>query len=99
MRKIISFVLVLLPMTAFAAADCRVVEYPDHSEAICVENGETAPALTQASEPEQIPGQEEALASPRSSDSEVPDVPPEMIVMNGLTRSLGPAWIKSITGQ
>jgi hypothetical protein len=45
MSKIISVVMLLLPCQVFAATDCRVVEYPDHYEAVCV--GEPRPVPVQ----------------------------------------------------
>jgi hypothetical protein len=36
MKRLIFTGLALVPCAVFAATDCRVVEYPDHYEAVCV---------------------------------------------------------------
>ncbi len=41
--------IVLVPYTAFAATNCRVVEYPDHYEAICT--GDAPPAAPSPAAP------------------------------------------------
>ena len=86
MKKIILPVLMLLSCATFAAADCRVIEYPDHNEAICVGDAEQTPSASQKSGQEQIPGQEQNLASAQMPESEQTDVPPEKIVRNDLAR-------------
>lgn len=94
MRKIISLGMVLLPCTAFAATDCRVVEYPDHYEAVCIGDAEQKPA-SQIAEQEQITGQEQTLVSARTPESEQTDVTPDKIVRNDLARLHAAAWLKS----
>jgi hypothetical protein len=104
MKIIISLLMVLLPCAAFAT-DCRIVEYPDHTEAVCVGDTDQAAALAQKPEMGQspmqgmIPGQEEAVASAQTAEIEIPDVPPEMIVRNDLARLHGSSWLKSRSGQ
>lgn len=86
--------ILLLPCTAFAATNCRVIEFPDHYEAICDGTAEKTPASSQ------IAGQEQIVASARTTEeSEQMEVPPEMIVRNGLARLYGDAWLKSRQGQ
>ena len=68
-----------------AAAECQVVDYPDHYEAVCVGNSQTEPTAPQR------PSQEETLATARIAE---PDVPAERITLNGLTRSFGAVWLK-----
>lgn len=98
MKTTISLVIVLVSFTVFANADCRIVEYPDHSEAICIENGDPISASSQRV-PEQVSDQDGALASNQAPESELPDVPPEKIVRNGLARSAGSAWLKALAGK
>lgn len=105
MRKIILLMMVLLPCTAFANSDCRIIEYPDHTEAVCVGGAEQTSASTQITElgqipmQELIPGQEEIVASVRTTESEETDIPPEMIVRNGLARMYGDTWLRSRQGR
>lgn len=98
MRKIISLLMVLLPCMAFAATDCRVIEYPDHSEAVCVGDAEQTPTSSQITGLEQVPGEEQAVASAQTPESEQ-NIPPEMIVRNELARSHGAYWLKTQPGQ
>jgi len=99
MRKIILLVIVLLPCTTFAATNCRIIEYPDHYEAICVGDAEQTPASYQKTEQKPIPGQEQSIATAHASESEQPDVPPENIVRNELARLHGASWLKTRPGQ
>jgi hypothetical protein len=105
MRKIITLLMVLLPCAAFAT-DCRIVEYPDHTEAVCVGDGDQPPASSQRTDPGQLSGQlqipdeqEQAVASAQTPEIEIPDVPPEMIVRNDLARMHGSIWLKSHPSQ
>jgi hypothetical protein len=98
MRKIISLMIVLLPCAAFAATDCRFIEYPDHYEAICIGDADKTPA-SQIAEKERIPGQEQTLASAQTPESEQLDVAPEKIVRNDLARFHGASWLKTRPGQ
>lgn len=43
MGRIVLVAMVLLPRMVFAATDCRVVEYPDHYEAVCVGDEKNGP--------------------------------------------------------
>ena len=99
MRKIILLVMVLLPGMAFAATDCRIVEYPDHTEAVCVGDAEQTPASHQTTGQQQIPGQEQAVASAETPEMELPDVPPEKIVRNELARLHGSYVLNSHSSQ
>ena len=89
MRKIIFIGMVLLPCMAIAGTDCRIIEYPDHFEAVCDGDSRQSPVALQNS------GQEQNVASSRSSQQESPDVPPEMIVRNDLAKMHAEAWIRS----
>jgi hypothetical protein len=89
MKIIISLAMVLLPCTTFASTDCRVVEYPDHYEAICNGDSEKTPAPYQRTEQEPI------VASAETTEPELLDVPPEKIVRNELAMVHGAAWLKS----
>ena len=91
MGKIISLVIVLLPCAAFAATDCRIVEYADHYEAVCVGTAELTPA-TRITVQEQVPVQEENLAPAQTAEQL--DLPPEQIVRNDLARLHGDYWLK-----
>jgi hypothetical protein len=105
MRIIILPVLVLLSCSTFAAADCRVIEYPDHAEAVCAGAAEQTPASYQRTGQEQTPasyqrtGQEQAVASADTTEQEQLDVPPEMIVRNELANLHAAAWLKTRPGQ
>jgi hypothetical protein len=86
MNKIILLMMVLLPCTAVAAGNCRVIEYPDHSEAICDGNSGQPPASQPTAQP-QTPGQEQNVESAQIDESDqIMDVPAEMIVRNELAR-------------
>ena len=80
--------MMLLPCTAFASGNCRLIEYPDHYEAICDGSTEQTSESTQKTVEEvaQVP-------------VEIPDVPPEMIVRNGLASLHAAAWLKTRPGQ
>lgn len=53
-RNLILFAgVAFLPCIAFAAKDCRVIEYPDHYEAVCV--GDPKYALKQPEQPDYNP--------------------------------------------
>jgi len=92
MRRIILLMMVLLPGMAFAATDCRIVEYPDHTEAVCVGDAEQTGQ-------QQISGQEQAVASAETPEMELPDVPPEKIVRNELARLHGAYVLNSHSSQ
>jgi hypothetical protein len=66
---LLGMVLMLVPGLSFARTDCRVVEFPDHSEAVCVGDEKAVPAPVspsvtpaQLAEPQQqaAPGQPQA---------------------------------------
>jgi hypothetical protein len=105
MRKIILLGMVLLPCMAFADSDCRVVEFADHYEAICVGSAEQTPASSQTARQEQTPAtsqtanQEQAVESAQTVQSELPDVPPEQIVRNELARQHGVTWLAARAGR
>jgi hypothetical protein len=99
MRKIIVLVLVLLSCSSFAAAACRIIEYPDHSEAICDNDAEQTPSSSQITGQNQISGQEQDLASAHAAESEAPVVLPEQIVMNQLGILHAAVWLKTKSGQ
>ena len=84
MKILIFVVIMLLACPLLAAASCRVVEYPDHDEAICV-GDEPHPSA-----PAQPGPQQTAAASGQADRSAEPDerreVVPEDIVRNDLAR-------------
>jgi len=45
MKSMLCIIGIVVPCMAFAAPDCRVVEYPDHFEALC--SGNPGPAAPQ----------------------------------------------------
>lgn len=51
-RKIIFGTVLLLPCTAVAAPDCRLVEYADHVEAVCTGDPRALPADSTPPAPE-----------------------------------------------
>ena len=58
MKRIIAGVMLLLPQILHAGTDCRVREFPDHYEAVCIgdEKAGTVPAKsTTTSQPAPIP--------------------------------------------
>ena len=89
MRTIISQILMLLSFTTYAAADCRVVEYPDHNEAICNSETDTSPTSSHKTVEEQN------IAAVNEPGIEQQDVPPELIVRNELGNLHAAAWLKS----
>jgi hypothetical protein len=92
MRNKILLLMVLLPCTAFAGTDCRVVEYADHYEAICDGVAEQAPASS-PKKPQDQPGvQDQTVASGNTPESEQADAP---IVRNELARLHAALWLKS----
>ena len=93
MKKIIVLVLVLLSCATFAAATCRVVEYPDHNEAICDGDADQLNASTPKT------GQEQDVATEQGSEPGLPDVPPEQIVRNELANLHAAAWLKTLQGH
>ena len=44
MRNLITIALILLPGLSLAHTDCRVVEHPDHVEAVCIGDEKATPA-------------------------------------------------------
>jgi hypothetical protein len=89
MRKIILLVLLVLPCMAFASTNCKLVEYKDHYEAICDGSAERANSSAQKT------GQEQSADSGQTADSDIPDVPPEKIVRNGLARTHMASWLNT----
>jgi hypothetical protein len=92
MRIIILLVMVLLPCAAFAGTNCRVVEYPDHYEAICDGDAEKTPSPYQRTVQGQLPVQEQTLAAAYTPEPEQVDVP---IVRNELARLHAASWLKT----
>jgi hypothetical protein len=58
--KIILAGMVLCPSLAFAVADCRVNEFPDRYEVVCIGDGKTAPELVQTIGKTPLPAREKA---------------------------------------
>jgi hypothetical protein len=90
MRKIITLMMLLIPCAALATADCQIIDYPDHVEALCEGVHMLTPASPQNTELEQT------VASTQTDEQEVPDFPPpEKIVLNDLVRLHAAAtWLK-----
>ncbi|ABQ27219.1 hypothetical protein [Geotalea uraniireducens] len=57
MGRIVLVAMVLLPRMVFAATDCRVVEYPDHYEAVCVGSEKYGPVQAKTAVQEKAPPQ------------------------------------------
>lgn len=82
---------------AFASSDCRVVEYPDHYEAIC--GSEAPPARAQ---PTAVPQGE--VAPQVQTFADLPPPPPSpsgagteaRIERDELGKSFGKVWLKSL---
>ena len=98
-KTIISLVMMLLPCAACAATNCRVFEYPDHFEALCLGDAPQTDASFQETWRVKNGGRELILASDRTSGSEQPDLPPEKIVMNELGRLHAAALLKRMPGH
>lgn len=62
-RKYIVAGMVLLPGMVIAATDCRVIEYPDHYDAVCVGDEKPGPVRDQTAIPTQAPAAVQAPAS------------------------------------
>ncbi len=72
MKTIVLLGIMLVSNAAFAATDCRVVEYPDHYEAVCTgdapqpsatspsQEPSASPAAVTSSAPRPAPAQEQA---------------------------------------
>jgi hypothetical protein len=99
MRIIILPVMALLPCVAFAATNCRVFEFPDHYEALCLGDAPQTDASFQEIWLVKNGGKELILASDRTSVSAETDVPPEKIVMNNLGRLHAAALLKRMPGH
>lgn len=54
-RKYIVAGMVLMPGMVIAATDCRVIEYPDHYDAVCVGDEKPGPVQGQTAIPTQAP--------------------------------------------
>src|SRR5690242_17918892 len=55
MKTIAIVGIVLAPYLAFAASDCRVVEYPDHYEAVCTGDASHMPVSPVSPAPRAVP--------------------------------------------
>ena len=88
---ILPLVLLALPCAAAADSECQVVDYADHYEVVC--NGNPAAPVSS-----RVRNQDSGGASaPRESEPNLvqADPPPERVMLNGLTRSLGESWLKT----
>lgn len=108
MRTFIAIMMVVLPGMAFAADDCRIVEFPDHTEAICVGDPVKSPAPNQINSQNRAPAAAiplEAITATQepdaseSPDTERPEVSPENIVRNGLARVHCESVLNRLQGQ
>jgi hypothetical protein len=87
--KIIILLMLLLPCISFASTNCKLVEYKDHYEAICDGSAERANSSAQKT------GQGQTADSGQTPNSDIPDVPPEQIVRNGLARTHMASWLNT----
>ena len=55
MRTVILVFMVVVPSMAFASTDCRLLEYPDHFEAICIGDPPRTSTSAQAAGQQQTP--------------------------------------------
>ncbi|HEX9080363.1 MAG TPA: hypothetical protein VF795_12290 [Desulfuromonadaceae bacterium] len=74
MKKIVMIGTVLLPSLACAATDCRVVEYPDHYEAICMGDGNSGPVSAPVAAPSQPSVSSPPVAAPQGVVPSLPQV-------------------------
>jgi len=76
MRNGLVLGMLLLPSVAFAATDCRVVEYPDQYETVCVGDMSSLPAPPRPAETVQIsPETQEPLSVQSQVQTPIPGVP------------------------
>jgi hypothetical protein len=98
-KTLITLVMMLLPCAALAATNCRVFEYPDHFEALCLGDAPQTEASFHETWRVKNGGKELILASDRTSVSAETDVPPEKIVMNNLGRLHAAALLRRMPGH
>jgi hypothetical protein len=98
MRTFLTLMIISISCTQFASAGCRVVEYPDHFDAICVSDAEQSSSAYKSMQ-NYTPGQEPPPPVVQPNEAETPDVPPEMIVRNELARLHAASWLKTNPGQ
>ena len=99
MRLLCSLLMVVLPCSVFAGTDCRIVEYEDHSEVMCVGAADRAPASSQRTPQDQFDILNQTVTATNTPESEQTDVPPEKMVLNDLTRLYASAWLKRLPGH
>jgi hypothetical protein len=94
--KTILFLLAALSSTAaFAASDCRIVEYKDHFEAVCSGRSEqTAPPAASDSQPQEPAAVQEQPEIPVIVVQEQADGEP-VIVRSELARRHAEMWLAS----
>jgi len=63
MKTFLSAAIVMMPCMAFAAVDCRIIEYEDHFEAVCVGDAQQTPTPPGATEQERISEWEQNVAA------------------------------------
>ncbi|KAB0670437.1 hypothetical protein F6V30_09825 [Oryzomonas sagensis] len=99
MKKIILPGIVLMPCVVFGATDCRVVEYPDHYEAVCIGTTEQVPVSNRPGQAGEGAQEQTSAAARESEQQQTADVPPEMIVRNDLAKLHGASWLKTMSRQ
>jgi hypothetical protein len=105
MGKVILLCVLLIPFAAFAGTECRVVEYPDHYEAICTgdpqrktESSTPSITFTQHQQPlqEQILVQEETFAALQARQEQASKDGEMGIDRSDLGKRHGEVWLKTI---
>lgn len=61
-----------MPGMVIAATDCRVIEYPDHYDAVCVGDEKTGPVRGQTAIPVQAPAAVQAPVTAQAPAAQAP---------------------------
>jgi len=89
MRTVISLIAIIVGCTTQVAADCRVTEFADHYEAVCIGDGVGS----------QIEGGRSLQVEPASSALNTPPeaqaAAPQQIVRNDLAKLHWATWLKN----
>jgi hypothetical protein len=96
MREIVLLVLLLLPGPALATADCRVIEYPDHYEAICDGDVALKAAVTPTAVQDPSAARDQTLPSGPAAREQTNEDEETRIVRSELSKRLGTYWLKTV---
>jgi hypothetical protein len=96
MRKIILLGILLTPCMAFATNNCRMVEYPDHYEAICDADAPKTAALRIGHLNEPPPAQQQTFAELQAVQEQATAEEGIRIEMGDLNRIQGSYWLKAL---